>query len=43
MTQKRIKRSGFRDSVKVKRLRQIGAKIVQDSKAQAEDGLQSAI
>jgi len=28
-----VQRSGFRDSAKVKRLRQIGAEIVQDSKA----------
>jgi len=43
MTQTQVKRSNFRDAAKVKRLRQIGAEIVQDSKAQAEEELQAAI
>jgi len=32
-TQTQVQRSGFRDSAKMKRLRQIGAEMVQDSKA----------
>jgi len=40
-THTQVQRLDFRDSAKVKRLRQIGAEMVQDSKA-TEEGLQAA-
>jgi len=41
-THTQVQRSDFRDSAKVKRLKQIGAEMVQDSKRQLEEGLQAA-